>query len=141
MSLVFWDTNIFVYLFEDHPEFAPRAQQIWDRMEKRGDTLCTSALTVGEALVAPYRAGDMALASRYQAAFALPSIEVLSFGTAESERYARIRATMTVKPADAMQLACASVAEVDLFLTNDRAIASKDVPGIRFITTLEHCPL
>ena len=50
MTRVFWDTNLFVYLFEGG-EFAPRVRQLRARMLERGDQLVTSALTLGELLV------------------------------------------------------------------------------------------
>lgn len=48
MATVFWDTNLFIYIFEDHPEFAERVLTIRAAMRKRGDRLLTSALAVGE---------------------------------------------------------------------------------------------
>ena len=37
---------------------------------------------------------------------------------------------------DEVRLACASVAGVDLFITNDRRLARKIVPGVHFIQSL-----
>ncbi len=42
-----------------------------------------------------------------------------------------------VCPADAIQLACAAQAGVDLFLTNDRWLVGKVIPGIQFVVGLE----
>ncbi len=53
LAKVFWDTNLFIYLFERHPVFAERVEQLRRRMLSRADQLCTSALTVGEILVEP----------------------------------------------------------------------------------------
>jgi len=55
MSLVYWDTMLFAYLFEGHPEFHDKVADIARRMEERGDTLCTSIFTVGEVLAGPSR--------------------------------------------------------------------------------------
>ena len=55
MSLVYWDTMLFAYLFAGHPEFKPRVAEISHRMEERGDTLCTSVFSVGEVLAGPSR--------------------------------------------------------------------------------------
>ena len=55
MSLVYWDTMLFAYLLEAHPQFKVRVSQIAHRMEERGDTLCTSVFTVGEVLAGPSR--------------------------------------------------------------------------------------
>jgi hypothetical protein len=50
-----------------------------------------------------------------------------------AEIYAKIRAENRVSPADAIHLACAAEAGVNLFLTNDRRLTGLIVPGIDFI--------
>lgn len=55
--------------------------------------------------------------------------------------YARIRSDRSIKPPDAIQLACASAAEVDLFITNDDRLSQKSVPGIQFLSSLHKAPL
>ena len=141
MSLIFWDTNMFVYLMEGNPKFMPPVLSIWNNMQDRGDELCTSSLTVGETLVAPFRAGDRKLAEAYRSRFASPQIRILDFDTDSSERYAELRATTSVSRSDAMQLACAAQAGVDLFLTNDRALSKMNVAGIQFIASLDSSPI
>jgi predicted nucleic acid-binding protein len=137
MSLVFWDTMLFIYWFEDHPKYAGRVRTIFERMEERQDTLVTSAFTVGEALVAPYRKGDQRIVEGMRSMFRPPFVKVLPFTSETAARYAQIRAELKVSPADAIQLACAAEAGVDLFLTNDRALAGKRVPGIQFVAPMD----
>lgn len=48
-----------------------------------------------------------------------------------------IRRDRAIAPPDAIQLACAGVAEADLFITNDHRLSRKVVPGIHFIQSLE----
>ena len=48
----------------------------------------------------------------------------------------RIRADRSIASADAIQLACAAQAQVDLFLANDRRLAGKTIPGLQFIANL-----
>ncbi|MBI4874980.1 MAG: PIN domain-containing protein [Acidobacteria bacterium] len=137
MSLVFWDTNLFIYWMEDHPRHAERVGEIRRRMTARGDRLCTSALTIGEILAGPFLRGQAELARQYKALLAPPQVEILPFDTGAAERYARIRCDRTVAPADAIQLACAAQAGVDLFLTNDHRLSRKSVAGIQFIAGLD----
>ena len=66
-----------------------------------------------------------------------PQVEILEFSVAAAERYGRIRADRSIAPADAVQLACASAARVDLFLTNDRRLSRKVIPGIHFIASIQ----
>jgi predicted nucleic acid-binding protein len=105
-------------------------------MLERGDQLCTSALTIGELLAGPYARMQHKLAERYKTALAPPQVEILAFTSETADQYARIRSDRTVAPADAIQLACAAQAQVDLFLTNDRRLCGKTIPGIQFIADL-----
>ena len=47
------------------------------------------------------------------------------------------RGTLGVAPANAIHLACAAQAGTDLFLTNDKRLVGKIVPGIQFIASLD----
>ena len=136
MSRVYWDTMLFIYWLEDHPVYANRVRHILARMEERKDKLCTSAFTAGEVLVGPYKLGAFTVAERIREAFASSFVEILPFTLASAELYAQIRATQGVSPADAIHLACAAQAGIDLFITNDAALAGKVIPGIQFIVGL-----
>ena len=136
MSLIFWDSMLFVYLVEERPEFSGRVSEIRERMLARRDRLCTSALTLGELLAAPYSRNDSKLANVYRTALSRPHVETIPFTEETAEHFARIRADRSVGPADAIQLACAAQARVDLFLTNDRRLARKTIPGIQFVADL-----
>jgi len=101
-------------------------------MLTRGDELLTSRLTLGEVLVKPLEAGDNTLAAQYEEAITR-SARVLPFTPDTARRYAEIRRDRTVRAPDAVQLACAAQARVDLFITNDDRLTSKSVPGIHFM--------
>ena len=137
MSLVYWDTMLFAYLFEGHPEFKPRVAQIANRMEDRGDTLCTSVFTVGEVLAGPSRTQRWDEVSKVRGFFRSAELRLLEFKLSTAEVFAEIRGRAGVSSGDAIHLACAAEARVDLFLTHDKRLAKKIVPGIQFIATLE----
>lgn len=141
MANIFWDTNMFIYLVEANPQFGPAVKDLRRRMLHRNDRLLTSAMTVGEVLVKPLATGDRALAARYRAFFTAPQITVAAFDLDAAETYAGIRNDRTIGPADAIQLACAAAADVDLFITNDSRLNRKNVPGIKFITSLSEAPI
>lgn len=124
---------LFIYLLEEHQIHGPRIEAILRRMSERGDLLCTSSLTLGEVLVAPYRSHQEERVVMAEALFRDPHLKVLSFTPNTARIYASIRATHRVAPADAIHLACASEAGVDLFLTNDRTLIGRSVPGVKFI--------
>lgn len=137
MSLVYWDTMLFAYLFEGHPEFKPRVAQIGRRMEERGDILCTSVFAVGETLAGPCRAQRWDEASKLREFFRSADLRLLDFKLSTAEIFAEIRGRGAISAGDAIHLACAAEARVDLFLTHDKRLAKKIVPGIQFIATLD----
>jgi len=135
LAKIFWDTNLFIYLFEEHPAFVGRVDELRRRMLARGDRLYTSALTVGEILV-----GVEEAAERYQAFFQSPAVTVVPFDLRAAANYGRIRQDRGIARPDAIQLACAAAAEMNLFVTNDDRLSRKVVGGIDFITSLELAP-
>ena len=138
MTRIFWDTNLFIYLLEGG-RFAPRVREIRKRMAERGDELFTSALTLGELLVKPTEAGEAA--SRDHRASLEQAATIVPFDTEAAVHYASIRADRSIKPPDAIQLACAAAASIDLFITNDDRLSSKVVKGVKFVTSLDRAHL
>lgn len=137
MSRIYWDSMLFIYWLEDHPQHAARMNRIHGSMEARKDTLCTSVFTVGEVLTGLYKRGASEIASQIREAFRSPQIELIPFTTETADRYARIRAGQRVSPADAIHLASAAQSGVDLFLTNDHRLQPLTVPGIQFIAGMD----
>src|SRR5947209_2324808 len=137
MSRVYWDSMLFTYMIEAHEDHGIRVKQILATLLKRRDTVCTSVFTLGEVLTGPYIAGAIELASKVREAIRPPQVELLPFNADTAERYAQIRARNRVSPADAIHLASAAAAGVDLFLTNDRRLAKLVIDGIDFIAGLD----
>jgi len=137
VSRVYWDTMLFIYWLEDHPEHARRVDQIRSRMEQRHDQLITGAFTFGEVLAGVYRKGTQQLADESRRLLRSLVAEVVPFTLETADRYARIRGTLGIAPADAIHLASAAQAGTDLFLTNDKRLLGKIVPGIQFIASLD----
>jgi predicted nucleic acid-binding protein len=138
---IFWDTNLFIYLLEGSPSFGAVVKDLRRRMLQRRDRLFTSAITVGEILVKPLSTGDKLLANRYRAFFTGAQLTVSTFDLDAAEAYAEIRQDRAIHPADAIQLACAAAAEIDLFITNDGRLSKKNIPGIKFISGLSEAPI
>lgn len=132
---VFFDSNLWIYMFEDNGELTERVIALRRRMAERGDRLFTSSLTVGEIMVKPLRSGNHSLAARYQRALR-GNATILDFSVESAPHFARIRAGGGIRPADAVQLACAATAGTDLFITNDERLSRLVVPGVQFIQSL-----
>ena len=141
MSRIFFDTNLFIYLLEDEGARGTRVNELLERMSDRHDELLTSTLTLAEVLVKPLSLGDNDWADRYEKFLDTPGVSLVPFDRAAARIYAKLRADKTLKPPDAMQLACAASARCDLFITNDERLSRKIVPGIHFITSLDRALL
>jgi uncharacterized protein len=136
VSRIFWDTNLFIYLIEDHGDLSERVANLRKRMIERNDDLCTSALTLGEILVKPLEVGNEIIARRYEAALR-QGAAIIPFDVEAARLYAGIRNDRTIRPPDAIQLACAAQARVDLFITNDERLSTKSIPRIQFVSSLQ----
>ena len=137
MSLIYWDTMLFIYWLENNPQFAKRVGEVRTRMEERGDQLITGAFTFGEVLAGAYRIGAVKVADESKRLLQSVVSEIVPFTIETADRYARIRGTLGLPPADAIHLASAAQAGTDLFVTNDRNLVGKIIPGIHFIASLD----
>lgn len=137
---IFFDTNIFIYMFEGIEPNRGRMLEIRRRMLERGDRIVTSAMTLGEILVKPTKLGQASLIEQYDRAIR-STADVISFDAQVAWRFATLRATHNLRCADAIQLACAAHFGVDLFITSDQQLHKLDIPGIGFIAPLEKVPL
>ncbi len=136
MSKIFWDTNLFIYLVEDYGKLSQSAAELAERMLDRHDQLYTSALTLGEVLVRPLEAGNQKLVESYEALLSRHAL-VVAFDQDAARTYSVIRRDRTIRAPDAIQLACAAQARVDLFITNDERLSKARIPGIQFIVSLQ----
>ncbi len=140
MSRIFWDTNLFVYLFEDYKDLSQRTIRVRRKMTERGDQLLTSTMTLGELLVRPWQRGDHATCRKYEETLTRAAI-VIPFDVKAARIYATLRNRRSLKAPDAVQLACAASAGVDLFITNDDRLEREQVAGIQFVVALARAPL
>ena len=66
---------------------------------------------------------------------------MISFELKAARIYAELRTIRPLRAPDAIQLACAANANVDLFITNDERLQGKHVQGIQFIVPLDRAPI
>ena len=114
---IFWDTNLFIYLWENS-QHTEKVLQLADQYSANGDELCTSSLSLGEILVKPFVDEQLNQVEAYVRQ--LQEIEVVPFGQKEAITFARLRSQCpTLKPPDAIQLSCALEFGAAQFVTND----------------------
>ncbi len=130
------DSMVFIYAFEEHSVYLPLLQPFFREVEKGRITTVTSAITLAECLVHPFRARAIELAARYKALFhTFPHLSVISVTQEIAEGAAWLRAKHQIKTPDAIQLATASVSGAHFFLTNDEDLSQ--VEEIR-VLILDH---
>lgn len=126
------DTAVFIYFIEEEPRFLPLVLPLFVEADEGKRTLVTSALTLLEVLVVPYRAGNRQLAERYEHLLTLSrGIRMVELTRDQLRAAAQLRAATGVKTPDALHLVSALGAGCKTFITNDRRLPT--VPGLRVI--------
>ncbi len=120
---VYLDTNIVIYAVENPPGFGSRATTHLATIRSQGDSFMVSDLTRMECLVGPLKLGDRALEAQFRAFFAAAGIQVVAITAAVCDRAASHRATLGLKPLDALHLAAAVEHGANTFLTNDTRLS------------------
>ncbi|MBK6846194.1 MAG: PIN domain-containing protein [Proteobacteria bacterium] len=117
------DSAIFIYFIEDDERRAPLIASLLQRIDQGQLGAVTSAVTLLECLVVPYRDGDLALAERYEALLTRSrGLTLIDFDRPLLRAAAQLRAALGLKTPDALQLAAALRTGAKAFLTNDRRL-------------------
>jgi predicted nucleic acid-binding protein len=126
------DTVAFIYFIEAHAIYSPALRPLFAAADREELTIVTSAVTLLEVLVVPYRAGNQPLAQRYEALLTRGRGVVLR----EIDRpllraAAQLRAVFGIRTPDALQLSAALAEGCTTFVTNDRRLPA--LPGLRIL--------
>ena len=126
------DSVLFTYFIEDHPKFLSLILPLFRDAEAGKRRLVTSALTMLEVLVLPYRAGNRLLAQDYECLLtSARGIRLVDLSHDQLRLAAQVRATTGAKTPDALQLAAAIAHGCKFFITNDRRLGA--VPSVRVV--------
>ncbi len=112
------DTAPWIYLLQDHPDFAPRFAGLFEAAEAGTLRLALTPITLAEVLSGPHKAGQTALAARYEQALA--QFEWVNLSPAIANLAAQLRARYGLKLPDALQLAAALDIGAAALVTHDR---------------------
>jgi predicted nucleic acid-binding protein len=117
------DTNLFIYVFEQHPEFGEKAKAVLKQIEDGFVKAIASSVSLAEILVKPIREGNLTLEKQYKLLFShFPNLTILPIDNMVAERAAYLRGKYNIKTPDALIVATALVANADLFITNDQRL-------------------
>lgn len=137
MTRIFWDSMLFIYLFQKEPKYWERVAYLRKRSIERGDEMCTSHLALGEIMAGAYRDKDETTAQAIRDGMVRANIRLLPFDQQSVEPFARIRAEHKTSAADSLHLACAASYGVDVFIAEDKRLLKLRIPGIKFIVGID----
>lgn len=126
------DTAIVIYLIEERQDALPHILPLFEQADAGKRRLVTSALTLLEVLVVPFRLGQIQLAEQYEMLLTRSrGLQLVDLTLAQLRAAAQLRAVTGVKTPDALQLAAALGAGCRAFLTNDRRLPA--IPGLKIV--------
>jgi predicted nucleic acid-binding protein len=117
-ALLLIDSAPVIYVLEDHPRLASRFRPLFDAHAVGRLRFAVTTITIAEVLMGPLGAGDDALAQRYRAIF--ESWRPVALDVSIAENAARLRASLRLKLADAVQAASALAINAAALVTHDR---------------------
>jgi predicted nucleic acid-binding protein len=117
-ALLLMDTAPIIYVLEGHPRFAPRFKPLFEAHAIGRLRFAVTSITIAEVLTGPLLRGDEALARRYRAI--LESWQAIALDVDIAESAARLRASLRLKLADAIQAASALAINAAALVTHDR---------------------
>ena len=126
------DTALFIYFIEEHPRYLHVIEPLFADADEGKRELVTSAITLLEVLIVPFRAQDFTLAERYEDLLTRSAgIRIVELTRDQLRAAAQLRAATAVRTPDALQLAAAITSGCRNFITNDRRLPA--MAGIRVL--------
>jgi predicted nucleic acid-binding protein len=117
-ALLLMDSAPIIFWLEDHPRLAPRFQPLFDAHAAGRLRFAVTTITLAEVLTGPLQAGDDAVARRYRAI--LEAWQLVGLDADIAEGAARLRASLRLRLADAVQAASALAINAAALVTYDR---------------------
>jgi len=119
-KLVGLDTNIFIYHFEDNPQFSPYTQLIFEELSQGKFQAVTSIISVIEAL--SYPSSSQILKNIEEGFKTIPNLTILDIDHNLAVEAARLRRKYRIRLPDSVQLATALSSKAQAFITNDEKL-------------------
>jgi len=117
-ALLLIDSAPIIYMLEGHAALSERFRPLFTAHAAGEYRFAISTMTFAEVLTGPLQSGDEALARRYRAL--LQSWQMIDLTADIAETAARLRATLRLKLADAVQAASALAIGAAALVTHDR---------------------
>jgi len=130
------DTNVLIYLFEDHSRYGTISEFILDEVASGAFSAVITSITVAELLTKPLESDRTDIADAYRNVLKnLPNVETVECGFDVGVMAAALRAKYGVPLPDAFQAAVAMQAPRPSLITNDRRL--RKISEVRSISLNE----
>jgi predicted nucleic acid-binding protein len=127
------DTNVFIYLFEDHRTFGPVAEFVVEQAASGAFTAVITPVTIAELLVKPLQADRPDVADKYRTAVThIRGITPVSIDPQVGTMAGALRAKYGLPLPDMLQAAVALAGQPPTVITNDRSL--RRVSELRIVT-------
>jgi len=121
LKTVALDSNIFIYYFEENPEFGKAAKKIFDALSSNTLSATTSTVSLIE-LLAKNDLPENIARQLEEDFFSIPNLSVSEVNREIAATAARIRRKYGFRLPDAIQLACGKLNKAHAFISNDEGL-------------------
>lgn len=116
------DTSVFIYFIEEHSDYYPFCDKIFESIETGLIKASTSTLSLLEVLVQPYRMKKDDLVYKFYSLLSTyPNLTWVDMNLDVADIAARLRAEHRLKTPDSIQAASAIISGATGFICNDKA--------------------
>ncbi len=134
------DSAIFIYFLEENSAYLEPVMPLFEAIDGGRLSAFTSAITLLEVLVVPYRAKNTGLAERYEALLRQSrGLTLVHLTLPQLRLAAQVRADLGIRTPDALQVAAGLSAGCTSLVTNDRRIPAS-VGGMSILQLSEIIP-
>jgi predicted nucleic acid-binding protein len=117
-ALLLMDTAPIVYFLEAHAKLGKVFKPLFERHADGELQFAVTTVSIAEVLIGPLQSGNEALAERFRTI--LGSLQVVDLTAGIAASAARLRASLRLRLADAVQAASAIAINADALITYDR---------------------
>lgn len=116
------DTSVFIYFIEEHSDYYPFCDKVFESIETGLIKASTSTLSLLEVLVQPYRMKKDDLVYKFYSLLSTyPNLTWIDMNLKIADISARLRAEHKLKTPDSIQAASAVLSGATGFICNDKA--------------------